>query len=303
MTRTAQLFLMFAAFALSAFGQDSEYPPDLPGARVETYKSVDGVDLKLWIYTPEGHNPGDQAPAIVFFFGGGFRSGNPSQFWRQSHYLASRGMVAATADYRVLNRHGVKANKCVADAKSAIRWMRKNANRLGIDPDRIAAAGGSSGGHLAAATATLPGHDDPADELSISAKPNALVLFNPGLVRAPIPGKHEMTTAKLASEKERMGAELESTSPYHHVASGLPPAIIFHGKADTTVPYERSDWFAEKMKHKGNRCELVGYEGAKHGFFNYARDREAFRDTVRRMDMFLTSLGYLKGEPQPISED
>ncbi len=212
-----QMVLLPVMFACSVFAQGTNYPPDLPGARVETYKSAGGVDMKLWIYTPEGHKAGDNAPAIVFFFGGGWRSGNPSQFWRHSHYLASRGMVAITADYRVLNRHGVKANKCVADAKSAIRWMRKNAKRLGIDPDRIAAGGGSAGGHLAAATATLPGHDDPADDLSISAKPNALVLFNPALVRAPIPGKNELTAEQIAQLKERTGAEPESMSPYHHV--------------------------------------------------------------------------------------
>ena len=298
-----QMVLLPVMFACSVFAQGTNYPPDLPGARVETYKSAGGVDMKLWIYTPEGHKAGDNAPAIVFFFGGGWRSGNPSQFWRHSHYLASRGMVAITADYRVLNRHGVKANKCVADAKSAIRWMRKNAKRLGIDPDRIAAGGGSAGGHLAAATATLPGHDDPADDLSISAKPNALVLFNPALVRAPIPGKNELTAEQIAQLKERTGAEPESMSPYHHVKSGMPPAIIFHGKADTTVPYETAAWFTEEMKRQGNRCELVGYDGAKHGFFNYSRGLEAFRDTVRRMDIFLASLGYLKGDPQPVSDD
>ena len=237
----------------------------------------------------------------MFFFGGGWRSGNARRFAPHCEYLAKRGMVAMTADYRVRNRHGVNATKCVADAKSAVRWVRQNAKRLGVDPNRIAAGGGSAGGHLAAATATLPGHDDPADDRSVSARPNALALFNPVTIVAPVPSKRALTAERLAHLMDRMGDEPESMSPYHHVKPDMPPAIIFHGKADTLVAYETAELFAEKMKQKGNRAELVGYEGQKHGFFNYSRNRKAFHDTVRRMDEFFCTLGYLQGEPTPTS--
>ena len=144
--------------------QQSNYPPNMPEARIETYKSVEGTDLKMWIFEPEGHKASDSSPAIVFFFGGGWRNGTPGQFHQQAMHLAARGMVAMAADYRVLNRQGVKVHKCVQDAKSAIRWVRTNAKRLGIDPNRLAAGGGSAGGHLAASTASLPDHDDPAGD-------------------------------------------------------------------------------------------------------------------------------------------
>ena len=273
----------------------SNYPPNMPEAHVETYKSVEGTDLKIWIFEPEGHRASDSRPAIVFFFGGGWRSGTPGQFRHQAKHLATRGMVAMAADYRVLNRQGVKGHKCVQDAKSAIRWARANAKRLGIDPNRLAAGGGSAGGHLAASTATLPGHDDPAGDTSISSKPNALALFNPGTVQASVPGKIEFDKEQIASRAERAGVEPESISPYHHVQSGFPPAIIFHGKADTTVPYKTAELFSEKVKSVGGRCELVGYEGENHGFFNYGRgDGSAYIDTVRRMDEFFVSLGWLE---------
>lgn len=278
----------------AAAGQQSNYPPDMPEARVETYKSAEGTDLKVWIFEPEGHKASDKRPAIVFFFGGGWRNGTPSQFHRQAKYLASRGMVAMTADYRVLNRQGVKAYRCVEDAKAAVRWARKNARRLGIDPERIAAAGGSAGGHLAAATATLPDHDDPAGDAATSPRPNALALFNPAVVLAPVRGEYEIDAQRTAALRERMGAEPESMSPYHHVRAGLPPTIVFHGKADTTVPYETVEIYAQKAKAAGNRCELVGYDGQSHGFFNYGRgDGSAYADTVRRMDDFFVSLGWL----------
>ena len=282
-------------FSIAGAQQQPNYPPNMPEARVETYKSVEGTDLKIWIFEPEGHKASDSRPAIVFFFGGGWRSGSPEQFHHQAKHLAGRGMVAMAADYRVLSRQGVKGHKCVQDAKSAIRWARANAKRLGIDPNRIAAGGGSAGGHLAASTATLPDHDDPAGDKSISSKPNALALFNPGTVQASVPGKIELGKERTASQAERAGVEPESISPYHHVKAGFPPAIIFHGKADTTMPYKTAELFTEKVKSVGSRCELVGYEGENHGFFNYGRgDGSAYTDTVRRMDEFFVSLGWLE---------
>jgi len=169
-------------------GQDRAYPPDMPGAKVETYKTVGDTRLNLYIYTPEGWQPSDKRPAAVFFFGGGWTNGSPRQFLEQCKYLASRGMVAMAADYRVASRNQVKAVECVKDAKSAIRYVRKNAARWGIDPQRIVAGGGSAGGHLAAACGTIVGFEEADEDKSISAKPDALLLFNPALVLAPIEG-------------------------------------------------------------------------------------------------------------------
>lgn len=265
--------------------------------RTETYKTIGDAKLDLTIQLPDGWKADDKRPAIVFFFGGGWSSGSPTQFANQSRYLASRGMVAMAADYRVKSRHNVKAAACVADAKSALRWVRANAARLGIDPQRIAAAGGSAGGHLAAAAATLPGLDDPADDKSVSCVPNALVLFNPALVLAPIDGAESKGFEKVMTS-ERFGCEPAEISPAHHVKAGAPPTIIFHGKADTTVPYASAELFTKRMTAAGNRCELVGYEGKGHGFFNFGKaGNESGIETLKAADIFLTSLGWIKGSP------
>lgn len=280
-----------------AKGGGLPYPPQLPGAKAEVYKTIGDVKLSLFIFTPPGHKTDDSRPAIVFFFGGGWTSGSPGQFLHQCEYLASRGMVAIAADYRVASRHQVKAVECVKDAKSAIRWVRANAKRLGMDPARIAAGGGSAGGHLAACTGTLEGFDDKAEDTSVSAVPNAMVLFNPALVLAPLGGPSDGRSRSLL-DSDRCGIEPEKISPCHHVRAGAPPAIVFHGKADTTVPYATAEAFEAAMKRAGNRCELAGFEGQPHGFFNFGRgENKLFVETVRKMDQFLVSLGWLKGEP------
>jgi len=274
------------------------YPPVLPGASVETYKTIGQTNLQLYIFTPRSTTPTNGRPAIVFFFGGGWTSGSPQQFEKQCQYFASRGMVAITADYRVASRQQAKPVQCVADAKSAIRWVRRNAARLGVDPDRIVAAGGSAGGHLAGCIAVVPGLDELGEDTSVSAVPNAAILFNPALVLAPLGGQDFGSLASRITA-ERMGIEPQQLSPAHHVRAGAPPMIVFHGKADTTVPFATSEAFANKMKAAGNRCELVGFEGQRHGFFNYGRgDNRLFLETLKQADQFLASLGCLTGPPR-----
>ena len=282
-------WVVMAAAALAsvgptAFGARAKVPE---GARAEVYKTVGDVRLPLYVYVPKGHAASDRRAAIVFFFGGGWMGGSVRQFHQHSLYFASRGMVAITVEYRVFRRHRATPFQCVADAKSAMRWVRANAGRLGIDPGKIVASGGSAGGHLAAATAFIEGFDEPSDDRTVSAKPNALVLFNPVID----------TTPKGYGAK-RLGDKAKALSPVHHVGPGAPPAIVFHGTADRTVPHENAVRFAALMAKAGNRCELVSFEGEGHGFFNYGRKgNAAFVKTVRRADEFLVSLGYLAGPP------
>lgn len=273
--------------------RQNQHPPKIDGATVEVYKTVGDVELNAWIFQPATVDKKANRPVAVFFFGGGWKSGSPSQFVPHCQHLAERGMVGIVVDYRVASRHNVKMTSCVADAKSAIRWVRENADRLGIDPNRIVAGGGSAGGHLAAATALLNDFDEPTDNKKTSCRPNAMLLFNPALVLAPIAGQQFFDEAKVERFRQNSGGEPEKVSPYHSVSTKVPPAIIFHGKSDTTVPYRTVELFTKKMTENGNRCELVGYEGQGHGFFNARNSGGYYQKTVAEMDRFLVSLGYL----------
>jgi acetyl esterase/lipase len=288
------LALLSLCVALNAGAQEKTakkktggYPPVIEGTKSETYRQVGDTELKVWVFEPAQKST-KPLPAIVFFFGGGWTGGSPTQFEPQSRHLAARGMIAIVADYRVKTRQDAKPADCVSDAKACVRWVRANAARLGIDPERIAVGGGSAGGHLAASVATLPGLDTAKDDKSVSCLPNALVLFNPATVLTTFPGL-DLKGFGAGLDKEKFGCEPTEISPIHHVKKGNPPTIIFHGKADTTVPYATVEKFAEVMKAAGNRCDLIGYEGQPHSFFNKSK----YAETLAAADDFLVSLGYL----------
>ena len=123
--------------------------------------------------------------------------------------------------------------------------------------------------------------------------PDALLLFNPGVVMAPFPGL-DLAGFGAGRNKIDFGCEPVEISPIHHVKKGTPPTIILHGKADAVVPYATVATFADVMKAAGNRCELIGYEGQPHAFFNKAR----YAETLAAADAFLVSLGYLPAATQ-----
>jgi acetyl esterase/lipase len=258
------------------------------GCVAEVYKEASGD--KLWIYRfdPPTKTP-PAKPAVVFFFGGAWNGGTVTQFEQHARYLASRGIVSFVADYRVKTRQNTQPDACVADGKSAIRWVRQNAGRLGIDPSRIAAGGGSAGGHVAAATGICDGLDAPAEKDSpISSKSNALLLFNPVYDNGPQGYGHS-----------RAKKWFPAISPAHNISKGDPPTIVFLGASDALIPVSTAEKFDADLKALGIQSELWIYDGQPHGFFNEQKNQKAFLDTVRKMDSFLQSIDWLKG---PVDE-
>jgi acetyl esterase/lipase len=250
------------------------------------YKTVEGENLFLEVYNPENLNKGGQKSAIIFFFGGGWNGGTRAQFEHHAKYLSQRGMVCFLADYRTKKSHGTSPIEAVKDAKSALRFLRANASKFQIDPDRIIASGGSAGGHLAATTALIKDYDDENDDLEISAIPDALVLFNPVIDNGP--GGYGF---------ERIGEAYPQFSPLHNIREGAPPTIIFLGTKDPLIPVSTVQYYKTVMEKVGSWCEVRLYEDQVHGFFNY-KNFEIYKETVQETDDFLVSLGFLNVEPK-----
>lgn len=252
----------------------------------EIYKNASGDDLWIYRFDPKNSNATkEKRPAVVFFFGGGWNGGSVTQFQQHAEYLASRGMIAFVADYRVKSRQGTSPNACVADGKSAVRWIRTNASRLGVDPDRIAAGGGSAGGHVAATTGICDGLDDSAEKDSdVSSKSNALLLFNPVYDNGPDGYGHD-----------RAKEWFPAISPAHNITSDDPPTIVFLGTEDNLIPVSTAEKFDADLKQVGIQSEVHFYEGQRHGFFNESKSPDSFLDTVLKTDAFLVSIGWLSG--------
>lgn len=250
------------------------------------------VELRLHVFKPEGWSEDDQRPAIVFFFGGGWVGGSPGQFYPQSRELAARGMVAFSAEYRVENKHGTSPLACVEDGKSAVRFLRANTAKFGIAPDRLAAGGGSAGGHIAACTGVLKGFEAEGEDADVSSVPNLMVLFNPVIDTAPKTGY---------GSKKVPGKDPKIISPVHHVHKDQPPALILQGVADKTTPIPSARRFVKYSQELGVAAKIVEYEGAGHGFFNtggYRPVKEGGTNyhqlTMAEVVAFLEEHGYLK---------
>jgi acetyl esterase len=166
----------------------------------------------------------------------------------------------------------------VDDARSAVRWFRQNAGKLGVDPDRIVASGGSAGGHIAACTTLMPGSD--GDE--ISCKANALILFNPVLRFGP-------QLLKKIDNDEAVG---KAISPILHLTKDSPPTLLFFGTEDWLL--KEGQEFIQRSKEIGHRSEMFTAEKQPHAFFHKSPWKEK---TLQRADEFLVSLGYLQGKP------
>ena len=243
------------------------------------YKSTDQADLNLFVYKPVDFDKSQTYSCIVFFHGGGWNSGDYKQFERQSIYFASRGMVAFSVEYRIRNKHGTSPIEAMEDAKSAIRFIRSNAKLFSVNPNLIAAAGGSAGGHLAAVAGNIDLFENPNEDLSVSSKPNLLILYNPVL---------------HFGRKWQWIKNPSNASPYENLKKGAPPTIILTGTEDKIVPVELVKNYKKRMESIGSRCDLILYEGAEHAFFNKGDD---FVDTVLQTDIFLKSNWYLSGPP------
>lgn len=254
-------------------------PNSLEGAQSFTYRHASDRDLKLHAFSP--NNPSLQTrPAILFFFGGGWRVGKISALEPQARDFAKQGFVTILADYRVKCRDDTTILAAQEDAREAWNWVHEHGSQLGIDPNRMILAGGSAGGQLALATAQKAPDD---------LKPAALLLFNPAV--------DLVTPATWWAKPIARGI-----SPSKLPVDALPPTLIFHGTGDKRVPIQTVEAFCGRAREADRICEVVSYPGQDHGFYHSSRVLPAlglnpYRDTMDRSEAFLAEHGIAPTAP------
>ena len=227
----------------------------------EVYKTVDTFNLKIDIFYTNQSLGRENKTAIVFFHGGGWAFGTPSEFFTTCERYARMGIVTYSVEYRLSIDNGVTPHKMISpiesvmDAKSAMRWVRENAGRFHIGTNKIVAAGQSAGGHLALCTAMIDDYNEQSDNLSISCRPDAILLFS-----ACVNAVEGWCDRLLADRRNKIW----SISPAHNVKRGMPPMIEFHGEYDDQVPIWTVQFFESAMKREGNYFETHTYKGMRH---------------------------------------
>lgn len=242
-----------------------------------TYKKVAGENLQMHIFRKQ--NGEQKQPAIVFFFGGGWQLGTPLQFYKECAYYAEKGMVAVTVDYRISYLHQTTPFESFDDAKDAVCWLRNHADTYGIDTAKIAVAGASAGGHLAAALGTISDKNK-----NCIYQPNLMLLYYP-----------VVDNSGNGYGTEEMKNRLAEISPMHNVRKGTPPALFILGDRDHLIPVATGKEFTSQLSSVGTDCELHILKGAGHPVFQYRKELNTFFYDIRDItDRFLLRHNYLK---------
>jgi acetyl esterase/lipase len=245
--------------------------------------------LKVFVFRPAADHPAPSRSALVVFHGGGWSVGSAEWSFGTARRFAEKGGVGVAVQYRLSDQKTVTPVEAMADACDAIRWVRRNAGRLDISPDRIVAYGWSAGAHLAVSAAIFPNTSPLFKE---SCVPNALVLKSPA-----VDVTNDSWFCKL------LGDSLNAVdySPVEHVHEELPPTLILQGRTDTVAPLKGVERFHEEMLSFQNRSELHVYDGIGHLFTPAGEpdnrapnpDPEVQADAWVKFDAFLESLGFL----------
>lgn len=277
--------ILFAAILItSAHAVERPLEPiaaALEPTRTVVYKTVGERELTLHIFEPAGFRKSDRRPVYLTIHGGGWTGRTPRYFYPFAKHFADLGMVGISLEYRLLDEaQGTTVFDCVKDGRSAVRFIRKHAAELGIDPNRIAVSGGSAGGHIAAGTALFDGIDEAGEDTSVSCVPDVLILYYPVI-----------DTSSRGYGQSKIGERWRELSPVEQVRPGLPPTLLLHGTADKTTPFFGATLFNRRMVDAGNEIEFIQFRCGRHGYFLF--DLDLFAEAMAQTEDFLIHEGIL----------
>lgn len=256
------ILCLITTLSLAADGVRTEHDVDFLGG---------GRKEKADLYLPAGPQPGRKHPAVVIIHGGGW-AGGEKRAAREINIgttLALNGYVGMSIDYLLANQDhpGPVWPQNLHDCKTAVRWLRRNAERLQVDPDHIGVIGGSAGGHLAAMVCLTGGALDPPGEGDCRVQ-CAVDLYGPVLW-------FEQRDLSMFRQPRADAPELyRQADPRTHIDKEDPPLLILHGTADKTVAVADSEALAAAMKAAGAAFQLEIIPGAPHSFHLQPKQRD-----------------------------
>ena len=266
--RTITAVLLLGLPLVSTRAAELAVPDNVTFERDITYAEAGGAKVQLNLARPK--NGSGPLPAVLCIHGGGFRAGSREGYNKLCLTLAQRGFVAATISYRLAPMHQFPA--AVHDTKAAVRWLRANAAKYGINPDRIGVTGGSAGGHLAqflgvtAGVKEFEGVDNPGFSSAVTCVVN---VYGPSDFTKSY-GKsvdaHIVLPMWLGGDVESARARHIQSSPLNWVNPNAAPTLLIHGTEDKYVAYEQAVWMRDRLTACGVSVELLTLEGAGHGF-------------------------------------
>jgi acetyl esterase/lipase len=236
----------------------------------QIFKIRDQVEVHY--FAPATPREPGKNPALVFIHGGGWKGGNPTGSYRWCRYLSEHGVSAFTVRYQLASEKlGIQPTQCLKDAKTAMRWVRGNAKKFGIDRDRIVAAGNSAGGHLAAALATIEGYNDDGDDLFVSCRPNLLLLASPVMDNGPGGYGNGQKIKGQEPSDFRVKDLWEDFSPVHNLHDELPDSIVLMGDGDPLIRMAPVEKFGQAVVASGSDFEWLVFLNYGHGLFSQAK--------------------------------
>lgn len=268
-SRCAAALTVATFLSLTVRAAELAVPDNVTFQRGVEFSRPGGVPLELNLAQPKGGN--GPFPAVVCIHGGGFRAGKRESYDKLCLTLASRGYVAVTITYRLAPTNRFPA--AVYDCKAAVRWMRANATRLHVDPARIAALGGSAGGHLVqflGVTAGVKEFEGDGGNLDQSSAIAGVVNYYGPSDLTKSYGKSvdaaEVLPLFFGGDLSTHRAEHVRASPLNWATPNAAPTLILHGTEDKYVNYEQGLWMRDRLQQCGVDVELLTLEGAGHGF-------------------------------------
>jgi acetyl esterase/lipase len=283
--------------------QKSYKPPPISDddTRSFVFKTTENRDLHVFVDYPADWKASDKRPALIFWHGGGFTQGNAGQFYYQANYFTQRGAVCFRPEYRIRDLDQSIPTAAVEDGISAVRWIRERASEFGIDPDQIAVGGGSAGGCMASAVATVDpdkfarlGFVGEEDNQAIDISVKAMLLFNPyvAFFEPTHPRQIEEECLFLGKDPEEYREGLHAISGIENLTRDSPPSIIMFGTRDA---FYISDlrWII-RCRELDLNCRSYVYKGEVHSWYNNSPHLEY---TTHNANEFLIDIGFLDREP------